>query len=152
MKTSEEFLELWPDWEPEEEIGRGAESVVYRAHLKSDPLVKSAFKRIVIPGDESEILELLMQGYTQEQVQEYIQQMVEEKINEIRILQKLKDTGAVVEMKEYSILPVQDSARTVIYIRMELLESLESYLRDREVKEQDILTEVSTFCGNHREE
>ena len=56
MKIDKEFSGLWPEWILEDEIGRGTESVVLCARSKKETSLKCAFKRISVPGDETELV------------------------------------------------------------------------------------------------
>ena len=127
--------ESWSDWVLTETIGEGAFATVYEAERKDDPSVRAAIKVIAIPQDASEVQELVSQGFDAEQTRNYFRQTVDEFIREAKIMELFKGTQNIVSIEDYKVEPKEDGIGSYIFIRMELLTSLDHYLADKELTE-----------------
>ncbi len=130
--------ESWSDWVLTETIGEGAFATVYEAERKDDPSVRAAIKVIAIPQDASEVQELTSQGFDAEQARNYFSQTVDEFIREVKIMELFKGTQNIVSIEDYKVEPKEDGIGSYIFIRMELLTSLDHYLADKELTEEEV--------------
>ena len=120
--------EIWPKWHTVEPIGRGAFGEVFKVkRTELGETFYSAVKVIRIPGDRQEIQELIGDGYTSNSIRYYYESIAKELMNEIKVLEKLKSVGNVVNIEEFDIQERQEEIGWDVYIRMELLKNLNEY-------------------------
>ncbi len=131
--------ENWTDWVVVGELGRGSFSVVYEAERKDDPSVHCAIKVISIPQDDSEYDELIASGFTRELSISYFSETVEELTREIRLMEHFKGMPNIVGIEDYKVIPREDGIGSDIFIRMELLTSLEKYISDKTLTEKEVV-------------
>ncbi len=151
-KTDADVSELrdsvWPEWKLEKKpIGRGSYGTVYRA-VREDFGIKtySAIKVISIPANETELDSIRAEGFTEERTRSYFENIVQDFVGEIRILQSLKSAKNVVGIEDYKIVERTDRIGWDIYIRMELLTPLNSYLCDHNMTEKEIVKLGCDIC------
>ena len=121
---------FWPEWTVEEILGQGAYGTVYKIRKGSGGTESfSALKVIHIPVSKSELHNLYEQGMDDEGVRKLLLQDVEALENEIKTMVSLKSAAGIVVIEDYYVEELKDEIGWVIYIRMELLESLQSYVR-----------------------
>ena len=142
----------WSDWTVVNEIGSGSYSVVYEAVRKDDPTIRCAIKLITIPHDISEYDELLSEGFSTELSRSFFEEAVRDLTREIQVMEHFKGMQNIVSIEDYKVVPKEDGIGSYVFIRMELLTSLDQYLSDKTLTEQEILqigTDVCTaleFC------
>ena len=148
--------ENWSDWTIVGEIGRGSFSVVYEAERKEDPSIRCAVKLITIPQDDSEIDELVAEGFSTELSRSFFDEAVADFTREIRVMEQFKGMQNIVSIEDYKVVPKEDGIGSYIFIRMELLSSLEKYISDKTLSEEEIIrigTDICTaleFCRARR--
>ena len=121
---------FWPEWTVEEILGQGAYGTVYKIRKGSGGTESfSALKVIHIPVSKSELQNLYEQGMDDGGVRKLLLQDVEALENEIKTMVSLKSAAGIVAIEDYYVEEIKDEIGWVIYIRMELLESLQSYVR-----------------------
>ena len=131
--------EIWPKWHTVEPIGRGAFGEVYKIKREEfGETFYSAVKVIGIPNDKQEIQELIDEGQTGSSIRYYYESIVKNLMNEIKVLEKLKSAGNVVNIEEFEIQERQEEIGWDIYIRMELLKNLNEYRRSYQMKCEDV--------------
>ena len=124
---------FWPDWRIEDTdsdlIGIGSFGKVYRI-CRNDfgKKVVSALKIIHLPRDSREIRELENSGMDRNSIQAYYDHAVQEIGNEIRAMIELKTAPNVVTIEDYHI--EGHEIGYTVYIRMQLLKSLEAYAHE----------------------
>lgn len=138
--------ESWSDWTLTRMIGEGAFAVVYEAQRKDDPSIRAAIKIISIPQDPSEIQELISQGYNLDQTKDYFNQTVDEFIHEVKIMEFFKGTQNIVSIEDYRIEPQENHVGSHIFIRMELLTSLDNYISDKQLSEKEVIRLGIDIC------
>ena len=145
---SEQLKQIWPEWEIEKQIGRGAYGVVYQAVRKEfDFVSRSAIKVISIPSDASELESLELEGLDSEASRTYLREVVKDFISEVRVMESLKATSNVVSIEDYRAVEKTDALGWDIYIRMELLTPFTSYFRDRVITEEEVIRLGTDICG-----
>lgn len=138
--------ENWSDWTIVEEIGRGSFSVVYEAERKEDPSIRCAVKLITIPQDDSEIDELVAEGFSTELSRSFFDEAVADFTREIRVMEQFKGMQNIVSIEDYKVVPKEDGIGSYIFIRMELLSSLEKYISDKTLSEEEIIRIGTDIC------
>lgn len=127
-------------WVAEELIGEGSFGKVYKAKKEEFGLASySAIKTIKIPQHKSEIEELKNEGLSNEEIREYFQNFVKKWLDEIKLMQNLKSCVNVVNVEDYEVIESPNSISWNINIRMELLQSIESYFANKKVTNKDII-------------
>ena len=121
---------IWPGWEIDELIGRGAYGQVYRIR-RSDvgEVAYGALKVMRIPSDEREIQSLMELGMNDTEMYTYLRGTVNDIVSEITLMERLKGAPNVVSIEDYYLLEHKDGPAWTIFIRMELLESLSHYIK-----------------------
>lgn len=123
---------IWPQWEIVELIGKGSYGNVYKIRREElGSISYAALKIIEIPKEKSEIRELMNSGMDSQSVQYYYQDLVKNIQNEIRVMETLKTGNNIVSIEDYSIVKKEEGIGWKVYIRMELLTNLSTYLEER---------------------
>ncbi|MBR3366300.1 MAG: protein kinase [Lachnospiraceae bacterium] len=125
---------FWPDWyieDPREDLlGQGSFGKVYKVRRKDMGLeTVSALKIIRVPASEEEAGTLLDSGMDEASVQAYYRGIVRGISSEIGTMVSLRSAPNIITIEDYHV--EEEKVGYTIYIRMQLLESLESRLRGR---------------------
>lgn len=122
----EDIRLIWQGWEVVELIGQGAFGKVYKVKKESYGQVSyAAVKIIKIPPEPGEIDEMLDSGMDMDSVKEYYYDLTTQMVSEIGLMEKMKSVSHVVSIEDWEVREEQDGVSKTIYIRMELLKSLE---------------------------
>ena len=136
----EKLRAIWPEWNIESEIGRGAYGVVYKAIRAGHGVVSyAAIKVISIPKNEAEIKSLRTDGLDEAAIRNYFSRKVSSTVNEIKVLESMKGHSNIVSVEDYMVLPHANGIGSDIFIRMELLKSFVDYLAEKQMKESDVI-------------
>lgn len=120
--------QIWPKWTTVSVLGEGGFGKVYKVKREEFGYVSyAAVKVIQIPKDESEAKELQNSGMDYASIQNYYEDVVKKLINEIKIMATLKTSDHIVSIEDYDIVKNELKIGWTVYIRMELLESLNNY-------------------------
>lgn len=136
----ERLSEFWPDWTVGELIGEGSYGKVYKA-VRTDRFLttEAAIKVIGIPRSNAEFEALRSEGMTVDESRNYLEGVVIDFVNEIKLMEALKNTPNVVSVEDYKILEKKDGVGWDIYIRMELLRSFRDHLEKNTLGKKDII-------------
>ena len=138
---------IWPEWQIEEQLGKGSYGTVFRAVRKDSNLTTySAIKIISIPQDPSELDTLRSEGLTADESQTYLQGIVDNFVNEIQLMQSFKGTQNSVSIEDYKVTKKIGTIGWKIYIRMELLTPLPKYCASRPMTEQEVIRLGCDIC------
>jgi len=138
----------WQQWELVEKIGQGSYGAVYKAAKKTaDGEALSAIKVISIPPSEAEVYSIKAEGYNAEQARVYFKTIAEDYINECRVMQSLKESANVVAIEDYYMSEKADGIGFDIFMRMELLTPLTTYLEENAVDEMMVAKLGSDICA-----
>lgn len=123
-----EMETIWPQWKIVEVIGAGQFGKVYKVVREEAGFsFYSAVKEIRIPSNDSEVAELRSSGLDDQAIERYFESKKDNVINEIKLMESLKSSDGIVSIEDYDYIKRRDSFGWILYIRMELLESLSSY-------------------------
>ena len=142
-----DISKIWPEWNIIEKIGEGSYGVVYKAE-KNDLGIKSyaAIKVISIPGKSEEIDSLSYDKEDIEGTKKYYKEVMEDYVKEIKLMQSLKGAPNIVIIDDYKAVQKEDGIGWDIYIRMELLTSLNKYSSSHSLKENDVIKLGMDIC------
>lgn len=150
---------LWGVWELGDKIGQGSFGEVYKAHkTELGKTFYSAIKHISLPKTQDEIEDIIREGYvtTSKDVLNYYKDTIDDLVKEIEIMYELRANKNIVDYQDHLIVEKTNGETGFdIYIRMELLKSLDKYLEKNKVTEEmviklgiDIATALSV-CNKH---
>ena len=144
---SEIVRQVWPEWELETLIGKGAYGQVYQARHEEFGIVsRAAVKIIPIPQDPAEREALLSEGMSGDETRAYYRNVVEDFTGEIRMLISLKGAPHVVSLEDYRVVEYPDETRWDILIRMELLTPFIRYASDHPLDEGEVIRLGTELC------
>ena len=139
---------VWPEWQIEgKPLGGGSYGIVYKAvrrDLGGESF--SAIKVISIPQDESVVDSLRSEGMSIDEAETNLDKAVHDCVNEIKIMQSLKGYSNIVIIEDYKVVEKQDTCEWTIYIRMELLTSLNRYISDKILSEREVIKLGIDIC------
>ena len=132
---------FWPEWSVVELIGKGSFGSVYRiVRQKNNHAFFSALKVIRIPTSETEVQEYYGQGMDEHTIYQMYLEQVQKLENEIVVMESLKSAANVVSIEDHYIEKDPQKIGWTFYIRMELLESLDQYIkRERRMPMEEIV-------------
>lgn len=126
----DEITKIWPKWKTAGLLGKGSFGNVYKV-LKEDfgGEYYAAVKVIRIPQDETEVIELQNTGMDAQSIRIYYEDVLNGLVNEIKIMERLKTAGNIVSIEDCVFVEDAGKLGWTLYIRMELLESLDAYVQ-----------------------
>lgn len=148
MNNSIDLSAAWPEWKGVKPINRGSYGVVYEA-IRTDHGVEShaAIKVISIPQDESEIDSLRSIGLFPNESKTFLKEVVDEFTNEIQIMESFKGSQNIVSVEDYKVIEKINRVGWDIYIRMELLTPLTTYISDKTLSEREVIGLGCDICS-----
>jgi len=149
--------QVWPEWQVDRLIGKGSYGAVYRCMKAGDKGKEyTAVKVISVPQDDFEADSVGSEGMTGEQSREYYKDITDNFINEIKILEALKDEKHIVNIQDSKVVEKEDGIGWQIFIRMELLTDFNTYASDKTLTANDVrklaldLCDALIVCGKKR--
>ena len=140
--------QIWPKWHTAELIGKGTFGEVYKAWREEfGERFYSAVKIVRIPGEDEEIRSMRGDGYVDQTIQDYYESVAKGLLNEIKMLELLKSGGNVVNIEEFEIRKRTESVGWDVYIRMEYLQNLNDYRRQKGMDQRDIVRMGIDLCN-----
>ena len=139
---------VWPEWKKVKCINRGSFGVVYEA-VRTDHGVESraAIKVISIPQNDAELESLRSAGLSPDATKTYLQDVVNDFSNEIRIMESFKGNQNIVSVEDYKVIEKKGRIGWDIYIRMELLTPLNTYISDKTLSEREVIGLGCDICS-----
>ena len=140
---------VWPEWKQEKRIGGGSFGDVYKVvHSDNGIEISAAVKVISIPRDEEELQAWRANGnFTAGNTIPYLQGMVDDFTKEIKIMISLKGSPHIVNVEDYKIIEKKERKGFDIYIRMELLMPLLTYLSGKTLSEKEVIQLGCDICS-----
>ena len=150
---------LWGVWQLDEKLGQGSFGEVYKASKKElGQTFYAAIKHISLPKEQDDLEDIIREGYatTTEDIMAYYKDTIDDLVNETKIMYELRANKNIVDYQDHLI--VEKEGKEVgfdIYIRMELLTSLDKYMKSHKLDETEIVKlflDIATalkVCNKH---
>lgn len=141
VENGNEIQEIWPEWKIESLIGSGGFGKVYKARkeLLGQKETYSAIKVIRIPNDPAELSNMKSSRMDEKSIREYYKASVEQLTNEIELMDRMKSASHVVTIEDYKVVEESETIGWSIYIRMELLTNLNTFIQEKGMSTQDVV-------------
>lgn len=139
---------FWPEWEIEKRIGSGSYGTVYRARKEvGETTVYSAIKVISLPFADSEVESMVAEGLTLNDSVSYYKQLTEDIVKEVSFMESCKGCNNIVRVEDCKVVDGDIVPHCDIFIRMELLTPLNTYLCDRTLSEEEVIKLGIDLCN-----
>lgn len=158
MEYKNIIQKVWGDWNVGEKLGEGSFGQVYFVQKERLGVIqKAAVKVVRIPASDAEVEEIkAAYGLAEEQLKEFFYPEVLKYKEEIQLMQTLGENANIVQVQDFEI--IEDPSGSLgwyILIRMELLESLDVFIKRVEVSVGDVMNMTMEIlegikeCENH---
>ena len=139
--------DTWKGWTVDSVIGEGTFGSVYRiVREEFGHVYESALKVIRVPQSSTELASLREEGMSDESITLYYQGMIEEIVSEISIMSKLRGNSNIVSYEDHKVVELEDDFGWNIFIRMEMLTPLYTYIKDHPMSEKDVVKLGIDIC------
>jgi len=136
------FEPIWDGWKLDSFVGEGSYGRVYKAIRQTrGRYYISAVKHIQIPKTQSDLTQARQLGMDGSSLYSYFEDMSEVILKEVDIMFRLKGEPNIVGYKDYSVVHEKGQPKWDIFIRMEYLETLSSYM-DRTLFSESEITRL----------
>ena len=140
MENFENIRLPWPDWKIVKYLGGGAYGKVYEIERNvSGVQEKAALKIVSRPKDANEIDDYYANGYDQESIIASYENEIRDYVQEYRLMKELQGQSNIVSCDDFTVVPHENGIGGDIFIRMELLTSLQQILKDRMLSVEEII-------------
>ena len=140
MENYEGIRLPWPDWKIVKYLGGGAYGKVYEIERNiSGVQEKAALKIVSRPKDDNEIDDYYANGYDQESIIASYENEIRDYVQEYRLMKELQGESNIVSCDDFTVVPHENGIGGDIFIRMELLTSLQQILKDRMLSVEEII-------------
>ena len=158
MEYRDIIQRVWSDWSIGEKLGEGSFGQVYFVQKERLGVVqKAAVKVVRIPKSDNEVGEIkAAYGLTEDQLKDFFYPEVIRYKEEIQLMQTLGENANIVQVQDFEIME-DPSGRLgwYILIRMELLESLDAFIKREKLYVGDVMNMAMDIlegiqeCENH---
>ena len=140
MENFENIRLPWSDWKIVKYLGGGAYGKVYEIERNvSGVQEKAALKIVSRPKDVNEIDDYYANGYDQESIIASYENEIRDYVQEYRLMKELQGQSNIVSCDDFTVVPHENGIGGDIFIRMELLTSLQQILKDRMLSIEEII-------------
>lgn len=147
MAAADFINEFWPDWTIEEQIGSDSFATVYRASRNiNNKVFYSAIKVVTIPSSSADLEKIMAEGADMQSVYAYYQKIVNDCVEDIALMMEMRGSSNIVSVEDYYVREYPDETKWEIYIRMEYLTSLSSWLALHKLNEKEVCELGKDIC------
>ena len=147
MENFEKIILPWQDWKIVNYLGGGAYGKVYEIERNASGIQeKAALKIVTRPKDAGELEADYQNGYDKESISAKYTQIFQEYRNEYKLMKELQGQSNIVSCDDFFIEENPDGIGGKIYIRMELLTSLQKETRERLLSEEEVIRLGKDMC------
>ncbi len=140
MENFEKIRLPWADWKIVKYLGGGAYGKVYEIERNiSGVQEKAALKIVSRPKDDSEIETYYDEGYDKASIVASYDREIQNYVQEYTLMKKLQGQTNIVSCDDFTVVPHANKIGGDIFIRMELLTSLQQVLRQKTLSVQEII-------------
>ena len=144
----ENLNHVWPKWKLVEQLGEGSFGKVYKMVRTEHTLISyAAVKVISIPQNNAELESMRAEGLGEKGTRSYFEGIVTDCVNEIRLMESMKGNTNVVSVEDYKVIEKKEGIGWEIFIRMEILTPLNSYIADKQLTEADVRKIGQDVCA-----
>lgn len=135
-------------WEIDEKLGEGGSGKVYLISTKSDNQVFcAAMKAISIPPNDTEDTSIRAEHHDEETITKYYRAMVDDVVNELQLLNQLRDSKYITSYEEHEIREHSEGIGWDVFIRQELLTPLIDLMATKTFEENDVIRIGIDICN-----
>ena len=130
----------WRDWKIVKDLGGGTYGRVYEIERTISGIQeKAALKIVSRPKNKDEIESYYNEGYSKADLIASYESEIQNYVQEYKLMKELQGESNIVSCDDFTMVPHEDGIGGDIFIRMELLTSLQQILRERSLSEQEII-------------
>ena len=145
-----QFEPLWGSWYVREVIGSGSYGVVYKAErvMPDNSVEKAAIKHISIPKDEAELQNIKndMRLSAASDINGHLDNLRNDILNEYKNLQLFSGSRNFVQVHDILYVPKEDMPGYDIFIRMELLNGIDTRINPEKPDEKEVIRLGKDIC------
>lgn len=142
-----ELNKIWGEWKIDRALGEGAYGKVFRITREDfGHTYEAALKVITIPKSQSEINSVMSNGMDEKSVTTYYKSVVEDLVEEFALMAKLKGNTNIVSYEDHAVVPLEEGIGWNIYIRMELLTPLYSFMKKKPMTVREVICLGIDMC------
>ncbi len=147
MTDIKKYEPLWGSWYVDEKLGEGSFGKVYKVHKEEfGKIYEAAVKIISIPQSEADIIQAKSEGLNDESARSYFQAFVTDIIQEIDLMSAFRGNTNIVSLEDHKVIEKSGEIGWDILIRMELLNTLSSYVTQKPMTEAEVLKLGINIC------
>lgn len=147
MENYDKIRLPWPEWRIVKCIGSGAYGKVYEIERNTaGVLEKAALKIVSRPKDASEVESYYDNGYDKASIVASYESEIRNYVQEYKMMKELQGQSNIVSCDDFEVVPHKNGIGGDIFLRMELLTSLQQILRDRMLSEPEIIKLGKDIC------
>ena len=140
MEDLEKICLPWSDWKIVKRLGSGAYGEVYQIERNiSGVQEKAAVKIVSRPKDDIEIETYYDEGYDKASIAASYEKEIQNYVQEYTLMKKLQGQTNIVSCDDFTVVPNENGIGGDVFIRMELLTSLQQVLRQKTLSVQEII-------------
>ena len=140
MDNFENIRLPWPGWKIVKDLGGGTYGRVYEIERTISGIQeKAALKIVSRPKNKDEIESYYNEGYSKADLIASYESEIQNYVQEYKLMKELQGESNIVSCDDFTMVPHEDGIGGDIFIRMELLTSLQQILRERSLSEQEII-------------
>lgn len=140
MENFEKIHLPWSDWKIVKYLGGGAYGKVYEIERNvSGVQEKAAVKIVSRPKDDNEMESYYDEGYDKTSIAASYEKEIQNYVQEYTLMKKLQGQTNIVSCDDFTVVPHDNGIGGDVFIRMELLTSLQQVLRQKTLSVQEII-------------